>query len=87
MNKVKLFIIILLTFFDVEASTDFRGSDTTWKAGVFSVIITPQKPMWMAGYASRVIGREVSRIDPLGRRLLGMVSVSGHTQKFRQTSD
>ncbi len=25
----------------------------TWKAGVASSVITPEKPMWMAGYASR----------------------------------
>ena len=26
---------------------------TEWKAGVGSVVITPEEPMWMAGYASR----------------------------------
>src|SRR5262245_30496614 len=25
----------------------------TWKAGVAKVVITPEKPMWMSGYASR----------------------------------
>src|SRR5215831_8132793 len=28
-------------------------NEATWKAGVASVIITPDQPMWMAGYASR----------------------------------
>ncbi len=27
--------------------------ETEWKAGVASVVITPEEPMWMAGYASR----------------------------------
>ena len=26
---------------------------TTWKAGAASVVITPEQPMWMAGYAAR----------------------------------
>lgn len=29
-------------------------TQTSWKAGISRVIITPDKPMWMAGYASRV---------------------------------
>jgi len=30
-----------------------EGSTGVWKAGVASVVITPDQPMWMAGYASR----------------------------------
>jgi len=53
MHKLLILTVILLTFFDVKASTDTRESDNTWKAGVASVIITPEKPMWMAGYGGR----------------------------------
>ncbi|MCI0535347.1 MAG: hypothetical protein L0Z50_08965, partial [Verrucomicrobiales bacterium] len=28
-------------------------NETVWKAGVASIVITPDQPMWMAGYASR----------------------------------
>jgi hypothetical protein len=29
------------------------AAETNWKAGVAKVVITPDKPMWMSGYASR----------------------------------
>lgn len=50
------FIVFLLLCFKLEASAEFQRNDTStvWKAGVSKVIITPKKPMWMAGYASRV---------------------------------
>lgn len=50
--KTKPFIhalIYLLVFTSLFATTNAA----TWKAGVASVVITPDKPMWMAGYASR----------------------------------
>ena len=28
-------------------------NETAWQAGVATVAITPERPMWMAGYASR----------------------------------
>ena len=31
-----------------------ENTGTLWKAGIARVVITPQKPMWMAGYAARV---------------------------------
>ncbi len=34
-------------------STGLRGAESTWKAGTAKSVITPQQPMWMAGYASR----------------------------------
>lgn len=30
-----------------------QASESQWKAGVAKVVITPAKPMWMAGYAAR----------------------------------
>lgn len=56
MKKILPFIVLLLLCFKLEASAEFQRNDTStvWKAGVSKVIITPKKPMWMAGYASRV---------------------------------
>jgi neutral/alkaline ceramidase-like enzyme len=34
-------------------STGLRAAEATWKAGTAKAIITPQQPMWMAGYATR----------------------------------
>lgn len=45
------FLLVLLACQLFSAVT--RGEETAWKAGVASVIITPEEPMWMAGYAAR----------------------------------
>jgi hypothetical protein len=36
-----------------ELSPDALAAHPPWKAGLAQVLITPQKPLWMAGYASR----------------------------------
>jgi neutral ceramidase len=43
-------IAVLLITISFVAAAD---AATTWKAGVATVVITPEQPMWMAGYASR----------------------------------
>ena len=60
MQKIKksvfltfLSIIVILSFHDVEASNEGEGNAGGWKAGVALTVITPEKPIWMAGYASR----------------------------------
>lgn len=54
-NGYTLFITVLLVFcqcivYSAEIPEDKTAS---WKAGVASVVITPEQSMWMAGYASR----------------------------------
>src|SRR5262245_4671012 len=35
-------------------ANDTRGKQpTAWKAGIASVVITPEKPVWLAGYGSK----------------------------------
>lgn len=48
-----IFFLLIFTFQYVEASNFVNENNNNWKAGVARVIITPQQPMWMAGYASR----------------------------------
>ena len=40
-----------------------------WKAGVASVVITPEKDLWMAGYASRNKPAEGKETDLYGKAL------------------
>lgn len=44
---------IVLSFISTDALGDSRLPDSTWRAGVARVVITPEQPMWMAGYAAR----------------------------------
>lgn len=48
--SVVVFIQLSLVFISVNAQSN---STQNWKAGSAKVIITPQKPLWMAGYGSR----------------------------------
>ena len=62
------------------AQADSAEEAATWKAGVASVVITPDKPMWMAGYASRnkpsegkvhdLFAKALAVEDPAGTRLV-----------------
>ena len=46
-------IFIVLTLFTADAFTQSKEDVSTWKAGVARMVITPEQPMWMAGYAAR----------------------------------
>ena len=43
----------LVTTFLALLTVEARAAESTWKAGTAKAVITPQQPMWMAGYASR----------------------------------
>ncbi|MFZ2643593.1 MAG: neutral/alkaline non-lysosomal ceramidase N-terminal domain-containing protein [Verrucomicrobiia bacterium] len=45
------------------------GADSVWKAGVAKVKITPEEPIWMAGYASRDKPSEGVRLDLFAKAL------------------
>ncbi len=57
----------------------------TWKAGVGSVVITPESPLWMAGYASRNHPAE-GTLQPLQVKALALEDGSG-TRGLVITSD
>src|SRR5436190_24205670 len=46
-----------------------RAADS-WRAGAAKTVITPEKPMWMAGYASRDHVAEGKSIDLMGKVLV-----------------
>lgn len=62
-----------------EPPTDARAAaEPTWRAGVATVVVTPERPMWMSGYAARTKPAEgtlqdlkakaLVLEDPAGRR-------------------
>ena len=63
-----------------ELSAGAETPDAEWKAGVASVVITPEGPMWMAGYAARdkpsegkihdLYAKALALEDPHGSRLV-----------------
>ncbi|MFC2087787.1 neutral/alkaline non-lysosomal ceramidase N-terminal domain-containing protein [Bacteroidota bacterium] len=57
MRKILLLTVLssflILTFHYADGSENIDDSTNRWKAGVARVIITPEEPIWMAGYSSR----------------------------------
>jgi neutral ceramidase len=48
-----LFFALLSSCFTDSYAYGQQSSEKGWKAGLAKAVITPQEPMWMAGYASR----------------------------------
>ncbi len=57
----------------VEAATEQRMD---WKAGVASTVITPEQPMWMAGYAARNKPSE-GKVHDLRAKAIAMEDAQG----------
>ena len=57
MKKTFLFSVfssvLIFIFFNVTSAGDQLAGTTGWRAGVARAVITPQEPIWMAGYGSR----------------------------------
>ena len=71
MKKTFLFSILFLLLavsFSLRAE-GANGPGGTWKAGVAAVVITPEQPMWLAGYASRT-GPSEGKIHDLKAKAL-----------------
>jgi hypothetical protein len=63
------------------ATGSLRGEDAIWKVGVASVKVTPEGPMWMAGYASRTKPSEGVAQD-LFAKALAIEDAQGHKLVF-----
>ena len=48
-----IFVLSILSISNSDASNSFYGCDTGWRVGVAKVMITPEFPIWMAGYSAR----------------------------------
>lgn len=53
MNRRLFFATASFLFFVATAFGGDPARDSAWKAGAAKVAITPEEPMWMAGYAAR----------------------------------
>jgi neutral ceramidase len=63
----RLLVVQLLTigFFSIGTF----AQDLAWKAGVARMVVTPDKPLWMAGYAGRKSGAEGKEQDLFAKAL------------------
>ena len=53
MSRFVLRVAVVLTCMVVLGAAALPGAEPAWKAGIARTKITPEEPMWMAGYAAR----------------------------------
>ncbi|MBL4886464.1 MAG: neutral/alkaline non-lysosomal ceramidase N-terminal domain-containing protein [Planctomycetaceae bacterium] len=68
MKILPCFMVLLLCLI-LSTQTYAEEASSGWKAGVASVKITPEKPIWMAGYASRNKPSEGIELDIYAKAL------------------
>ncbi len=76
--RLCLIVAILMTSLEI-AHPPFAGADEQkkqWKAGVATTIITPQKSMWMSGYAARTKPSE-GKVHDLRAKALALEDPQG----------
>ena len=80
MKKTFLFSVfssfLFFLLFNVTASGDQQPGTKGWKAGVARAVITPQEPIWMAGYGSRDHPSEGTLVD-LWAKVLAIEDAKG----------
>jgi neutral ceramidase len=62
--------IFVLASLNSYASDDIQASSKGWKAGVASVVITPEQSMWLAGYSARDHPSEGTLVDLWSKALV-----------------
>lgn len=74
-----LFILLLaaIAFSTGPRQIQASGASAAFKAGLASVVITPEKPVWMAGYASRNRPSE-GKIQELHAKALAIQDATGN---------
>jgi hypothetical protein len=73
-------LVLCLIFVRLDAAPAGPKTLKTWKAGLAKVVITPEKPIWMSGYASRnkpsegkvhdLYAKALALEDPAGGRMV-----------------
>jgi hypothetical protein len=85
---MRILVLFLVMTYLLNYSPDVHAQPDTvagWKAGVARVAITPEQPMWMAGYAARDHASEGTMHD-LWAKALAMEDASGR-QAILVTTD
>ncbi len=52
-HRYLMLVWLLLGTLLIGQTDSCQGADSTWQAGVGRLVITPEQPMWMSGYAGR----------------------------------
>jgi hypothetical protein len=64
------FVVASIAVLGLTGISPAAESNTSWKAGVAAITITPEKPMWLSGYASRTKPAEGTLSDLRAKALV-----------------
>jgi hypothetical protein len=76
--------LFVLAIFSADANGDKIQHSSTWRAGVARLVITPEQPMWMSGFATRKHESEGTMHD-LWAKALAIEDASGQQALFINT--
>lgn len=76
-ESVKSLTRLLCTASLVLLCVSMAGAAETWQAGTAKAVITPEKPLWMAGYGNRDRPAE-GKVHDLWIRVLALEDAAGH---------
>ena len=68
-SRALLVGLMLSAWLSTSAARSARGDEADWRAGVARLVITPQEPTWMAGYAARKAPAEGKEHDLFAKAL------------------
>lgn len=83
-NHYTSFVLVLLISLFSHSLAEKKGQQAEWRAGVAKIKITPEQPIWMAGYAARnkpsegvaldLYAKALALQDDRGRRMVLLTS-------------
>lgn len=75
--RALVFVLVSMVGFASRSNAGEPVGSMTWKAGTARAVITPKKPLWMAGYGSRTAPAE-GKLHELCIRVLALEDAAGH---------
>lgn len=72
LSPIAIFFLVLIVY-----NADSQETNMSWKAGVAKYDITPQSPMWMAGYRSRKTPSK-GKLHPIWLKVLALEDAWGN---------
>ena len=76
MGIVVVVAAVVVLAIQMSSAAETGSASPPWKAGIATVVITPEQPMWMAGYAARNRPSE-GKIHDLNAKALALEDAGG----------
>src|SRR5262245_22155016 len=71
-----LISLLVINLIGLDVCADDSSTKTAWKAGIAKTVITPETPVWLAGYGSKRVPD--GKLHDLWMKALALESADGH---------